>query len=54
MRIASPLSIEPMPEQIISDAGAREIRHFRTIGLRAKGHSVGEAYKLTSHLNRTD
>jgi transposase len=46
--IASHLSVEALRDRYVSSADAREARHFQTIWLLAKGHSVGEVAELTS------
>jgi tRNA isopentenyl-2-thiomethyl-A-37 hydroxylase MiaE len=46
--IASHLGIDAVRERYVSSSDAREARHFQTIWLLAKGHSVGEVAELTS------
>ena len=46
--IAGHLSIEALRERYVSSSNVREARHFQTIWLIAKGHSVGEVVEMTS------
>jgi hypothetical protein len=46
--IAWHLSIEALRERSVSSLNAREARHFQTIGLLAKEHSVGKVVETTS------
>jgi transposase len=46
--IAAHLSVEALRERYVSSSNAREARHFQTIWLLAKGHSVGEVVEMTS------
>jgi transposase len=46
--IAEHLSVEALRERYVSSVGARAARHFQTIWLLAKGHSVGEVAELTA------
>jgi len=46
--IAAHLSVEALRERYVSSLDAREARHFQTIWLLAKGHSVGEVVEMTS------
>ncbi len=46
--IAAHLSAEALRERYVSSSDAREARHFHTIWLLAKGHSVGEVAEMTS------
>jgi transposase len=46
--IAGHLSVEALCERYVSSLDAREARHFQTIWLLAKGHSVGEVADMTS------
>lgn len=42
------LSVEALRERYVSSSNVRESRHFQTIWLLAKGHSVGEVVEMTS------
>ena len=46
--IAGHLSVEALRERYVSSSNVREARHFQTIWLLAKGHSVGEVAEMTS------
>ncbi|MCQ4191488.1 helix-turn-helix domain-containing protein [Methylocystis suflitae] len=46
--IAAHLSVEALRERYVSSSDAREARHFQTIWLLAKGHSVGKVVEMTS------
>ena len=46
--IAEHLSVKALRERYVSSLNAREARHFQTIWLLAKGHSVGEVSEMTS------
>jgi transposase len=46
--IASHLSVDALRERYVSSSETCEARHFQTIWLLAKGHSVGEVAELTS------
>jgi len=46
--IAAHLSVEALRERYVSSSNVREARHFHTIWLLAKGHSVGEVAEMTS------
>jgi transposase len=46
--IAAHLSVEALRERYVSSSNAREARHFQTIWLIAKGHSIGEVAEMTS------
>ncbi|MCC3246024.1 helix-turn-helix domain-containing protein [Methylocystis sp. WRRC1] len=46
--IVAHLSVEALRERYVSSSNAREARHFQTIWLLAKGHSVGEVVEMTS------
>jgi tRNA isopentenyl-2-thiomethyl-A-37 hydroxylase MiaE len=46
--ITAHLSVEGLRERYVSSLNAREARHFQTIWLLAKGHSVGEVAEMTS------
>jgi len=46
--IAAYLSVEALRERYVSNSHAREARHFQTIWLVAKGHSIGEVAEITS------
>ena len=46
--IAGHLSVEALRDRYVSSADVMEARHFQTIWLLAKGHSVGEVAELTS------
>ena len=46
--IAAHLSAEALRERYVSSSNAREARHFQTIWLLAKGHSIGEVAEMTS------
>ena len=46
--IAAHLSVEALRERYVSSSNVREARHFHTIWLLAKGHSVGEVVEMTS------
>ncbi|MGC1862936.1 MAG: winged helix-turn-helix domain-containing protein [Methylocystis sp.] len=46
--IAAHLSVEALRERYVSSADVCEARHFQTIWLLAKGHSVGEVAEMTS------
>ncbi len=47
-RIAAHLSVDVLRARYVSSSNAREARHFQTIWLLAKGHSVGEVVEMTS------
>src|ERR1019366_7632607 len=46
--IAGHLSVEALRDRYVSSADVMEARHFQTIWLLAKGHSLGEVAELTS------
>ena len=46
--IAAHLSVEALRDRYVSSAEVCEARHFQTIWLLAKGHSVGEVAEMTS------
>ena len=46
--IAGHLSVNALRDRYVSSSNACEARHFQTIWLLAKGHSVGEVAELTS------
>ena len=46
--IAGHLSVDGLRDRYVSSSDACEARHFQTILLLAKGHSVGEVAELTS------
>src|SRR5208283_5818491 len=46
--IAAHLSVEALRDRYVSSADVMEARHFQTIWLLAKGHSVGEVAEMTS------
>jgi transposase len=46
--LAGHLSVEALRERYISSLNVREARHFQTIWLVAKGHSIGEVAEITS------
>jgi transposase len=46
--IASHLSVEALRDRYVASVDVMEARHFQTIWLLAKGHSVGEVAKMTS------
>jgi len=46
--IAAHLSVEALRERYVSSSNAREARHFHTIWLLAKGHTLGEVAEMTS------
>ena len=46
--IAAHLSVEALRDRYVSSADVCEARHFQTIWLLAKGHSVGEVAEMTS------
>jgi transposase len=46
--IAAHLSVEALRERYVSSSSAREARHFQTVWLLAKGHSIGEVAEMTS------
>jgi transposase len=46
--IAGHLSVEALRDRYVSSADVCEARHFQTIWLLAKGHSVGEVAEMTS------
>ena len=46
--IAGHLSVEALRERYVSSSNAREARHFHTIWLLAKGHTLGEVAEMTS------
>jgi len=46
--IAAHLSVEALRERYVCCSNAREARHFQTIWLLAKGHSVGDVVEMTS------
>lgn len=46
--ITARLSVEALRERYVSSSNPREARHFQTIWLLAKGHSVGEVVAMTS------
>ena len=46
--IALHLSVDALRERYVSSSDAREARHFQTIWLLAKGHSIGEVSEMTS------
>ena len=50
--IAAHLSAEALRERYVSSSKAREARHFQTIWLLAKGHSIGEVAEMTSYGQR--
>jgi len=45
--IAAHLSVDALRERYVSSPNAREARHFHTIWLLAKGHSIGEVAGMT-------
>jgi hypothetical protein len=47
--IAGHLSVEALRDRYVSSADVCKARHFQTIWLLAKGHSVGEVAEMTSH-----
>jgi hypothetical protein len=47
-KIAGHLSAEALRDRYVLSADTLEARHFQTIWLLAKGHSVGEVAELTS------
>jgi transposase len=46
--IAEHLSVDALRERYVSSSNARLARHFQTIWLLAKGHSVAEVSRMTS------
>jgi hypothetical protein len=46
--IAAHLSVEALRERYVSSSNAREARHFHTIWLLAKGHTLGVVAEMTS------
>lgn len=48
MAIVEHLSVEALQERYASSSDAREARHFQTIWLLAKGHSVGDVSEMTA------
>lgn len=46
--ITSHLSVEALRERYVSSSDARGARHFQTIWLLAKGHTVAEVAEMTS------
>ena len=46
--IASHLSVEGLRDRYVASADVMEARHFQTIWLLAKGHSVGDVAEMTS------
>ena len=46
--IAAHVSVEALRERYVSSADVMEARHFQTIWLLAKGHSVGDVSEMTS------
>jgi len=46
--IAAHLSVDALRERYVSSSNAREARHFHTIWLLAKGHTLGEVAEMTS------
>ena len=46
--IAAHLSVEALRDRYVSSADVMEARHFQTIWLLAKGHSVGDVAEMTS------
>ena len=46
--IAGHLSVEALRDRYVSSADVMEARHFQTIWLLAKGHSVGDVAEMTS------
>jgi hypothetical protein len=44
--IVAHLSAEALRERYVSSSNAREARHFQTIWLLAKGHSMGEVAEM--------
>jgi len=44
--IAAHLSVEALRDRLVSSADVCEARHFQTIWLLAKGHSVGEVAEM--------
>ena len=46
--IAAHLSLEALCDRYVSSADVMEARHFQTIWLLAKGHSVGDVAEMTS------
>ncbi len=46
--IAAHLSVEALRDRYVLSSSAREARHFQTIWLLAKGHSIGEVVEMTS------
>lgn len=47
-KIAGHLSVDALRDRYVLSADTLEARHFQTIWLLAKGHSVGEVAELTS------
>jgi transposase len=45
--IAAHLSVDALRERYVSSSNAREARHFHTIWLLAKGHTIGEVAEMT-------
>jgi transposase len=50
--IAAHLSVEALRERYVSSSNAREARHFQTIWLLAKGHTLGEVARMTCFAQR--
>lgn len=50
--IVGHLSVEALRERCVASGEARSARHFQTIWLLAKGHTVGEVAELTSFRRR--
>ena len=50
--IAAHLSVDALRERYVSSSNARETRHFHTIWLLAKGHTIGEVAEMTSFARR--
>ena len=46
--IASHLSVEALRDRYVSSADVMEARHFQTIWLLARGHSIGDVAEMTS------
>jgi len=46
--IVAHLSVDALRERYVSSSNAREARHFHTILLLAKGHTLGEVAEMTS------
>jgi hypothetical protein len=46
-RIAAHSSVDALRERYVSSSSAREARHFHTIWLLAKSHTIGEVAEMT-------